>query len=88
MIDLRSTYKKRICEECHLLGQKSRVTQGYSRSTLSMPHSYWDEEGDFHTHNNNVTTTEYRCSKGHVWVGKTSLSCPQGDEHPVIQGSI
>lgn len=58
-----------ICEKCRAEGERSRVTEHGSCSTLMAYHSAgWDEDGrplprvDPNTH-----TTRYSCSRGHCW---------------------
>ena len=54
-----------ICPECKEQGLKSKVFQDQSRTTLICAETFWDEEGEYHIHDPNVTTTEYHCSNEH-----------------------
>jgi hypothetical protein len=60
-----------ICKECVKQGLKSRVYVGISTQTAMMGSSYYDESGNFHYHNPNTTTTNYKCSNGHEFQIKT-----------------
>ena len=72
------------CPECQRQGLTSRVYPGMSCTTLMCDMSYYDENGDFHAHNPNKTTTDYRCSNGHTWTEVTPpIECWCGWPHPV-----
>lgn len=69
--------KKRFCPTCKKLGQKSTITsQGNSSKCMSY-FPYWDERGDYHSHNPNIITTIYKCSHKHTWSEQHLASCPQ-----------
>lgn len=64
-----------ICPKCKKEGKKSRVYPGMGTSTLLFCPPFYDEEGKYHNHDSNTTTTEYKCSNGHKWTERTSGSC-------------
>jgi len=55
------------CPECVKLGAKSLVYPGICSSTLMYCPPYYDEEGNLHIHDGNITTCQYSCSNGHKW---------------------
>lgn len=59
-----------ICPECKKAKQKSTVVCLGGTSTLMATQSYYDEEGNFHYHNPNITTMQYECSRGHRFITK------------------
>ncbi len=63
------------CPECVKEGKKSVVVEGGSRSTLVHCAPYYDEDGNYHYHDRNVTTTSMSCSNGHRWEHKFTGSC-------------
>lgn len=63
------------CPQCVKEGKKSKVYPGVSMTTAMWCPPFYDEEGNYHHHDSNVTTTEYSCSNGHKWTEKTSGSC-------------
>jgi len=59
---------RRFCPECQKLGQTSTVrVDGMGITTLMCAHSFYDEQGRHHYHDPNMTTWQFRCSKGHTW---------------------
>lgn len=56
-----------ICKTCKDEGKKSEVYPGMAMTTLMYCRPYYDEEGTYHHHDRNTTTTDYRCSNGHAW---------------------
>jgi len=65
------------CPTCVEEGEKSLVySGGRSMTCMGGGAPYWDEDGEYHSHDPNTISTRYSCSRGHVW-GKTSkISCP------------
>jgi hypothetical protein len=58
-------------------GRKSRVSvSGSSTTSGGSPRPYWDEEGVYHIHENNATTTSFFCTNGHAWNAKSFPPCP------------
>jgi hypothetical protein len=69
-----------ICEECRKQGLKSKVFIGMQTCTAMYSDSYYDEDGNYHFHDPNITTTVYSCSNDHTWTVKTSgRRCPVSD---------
>ena len=69
-----------ICPICREQGLKSRVTDhGSSRTLMGGNETFWDEEGNYHFHAINKTTTSYSCSNGHNFYTKGYQPCPMGD---------
>lgn len=64
-----------ICPKCKELGQKSTITGGIGMSTLLYCPPYYDEDGNYHSHDGNSHTREYTCSKGHRIVVNASNRC-------------
>ena len=56
-----------ICPECAKVGMTSRVYPGVGSQTLVYYPPFYDEQGRYHDHDRNTTTTDYTCSNGHVW---------------------
>jgi hypothetical protein len=63
------------CPECVQNNQKSRVAVGGSTRTLLGFTPFYDEDGNYHNHDPNTTSTQYSCSNGHTWVEKTQHKC-------------
>lgn len=64
-----------LCKECRSKGQKSRVFHGASMTTLLYCQPYYDEDGRYHNHDSNRTTTELHCSNGHSWTEISGGTC-------------
>lgn len=64
------------CEECVAEGERSTVTSLGGMSTLMGFRPYYDEDGNYHVHDPNTTTSGYRCSRGHQFVESTLSPCP------------
>lgn len=54
-----------ICPECEKTGQKSKVYGGFGLTTAMFSPGYYDEDGNYHHHDPNTTTSKYNCSNGH-----------------------
>jgi hypothetical protein len=65
-----------ICQKCKNEGQKSTVTVGPCFTTAMASRPFYDEEGTYHNHDGNVTTTSYSCSRGHSFTVRERLKCP------------
>ncbi len=65
------------CPECVKVGEKSSVydEQGGATTLLYCP-SFYDKEGEYHTHDINTTTYHYSCSRGHKWAASVKRYCP------------
>lgn len=61
------------CPECVDLEDRSTVTPGMAITTcMYAPPGYFDEDGEWiKGEDPNITTTNYHCSKGHVWAVAT-----------------
>ena len=64
------------CSECKKQGLKSKVTPGVGLRTAMHCFPFYDEEGNYHHHDVNVTTTRYSCSNGHKWTARKKEPCP------------
>jgi hypothetical protein len=74
------------CPECQAEGERSTVHAGAGFSTCMGYDRFWDEDGAYHSHDPNITTTSYRCSRGHSWPEEQFGRCPAegcdwGSEH-------
>jgi hypothetical protein len=56
------------CPRCVEEGKRSKVSVYLSTVTAMMPHTFYDEDGRHHVHDNNMRLTPCRCSNGHEWV--------------------
>ncbi len=64
------------CPECVKQDKKSQVYPGISTTTCMGWQTYYDEDGMFHSHDPNWTTTGYACSEGHEWTESKQHPCP------------
>ncbi len=64
-----------ICPECKKQNLKSIVYPGYSTTTLMYSQPFYDENGKYHHHDLNKSTTSYSCSYGHKWAETSKPSC-------------
>jgi hypothetical protein len=51
------------------------VYPGMSTTTLMYCPPFYDEQGRYHHHDLNTTTTGYRCSNGHEWTESNQPKC-------------
>lgn len=66
-----------ICEACKADGKTSTIDRDpYCRVTAMASHSFWDQGGELHVHDRNVTTQVHRCSNGHKITVRSTPSCP------------
>lgn len=63
------------CPECVKENKKSFVNVGMSMTTAMYAAPFYDEEGKYHHHDPNTTSTEYSCSNGHRWTHKSTSTC-------------
>ncbi len=70
---------KIICPTCSDEDELSRVSVGATFVTLMAWQPYYDEQGDYHSHDPNQHTTSYHCTRGHDWSRDTKPRCPAGD---------
>lgn len=66
---------KVICPVCAENNQTSIVKNYSSSSTLMYCQPYYDEQGNYHNHDSNKTTTHYKCSNGHSFTIKGHYGC-------------
>jgi len=64
-----------ICPECKNQGKKSKVYECGSHTTTAYTPPFYDENGNYHNHDRNLTTATYRCSNGHTWTSVSGESC-------------
>jgi len=64
------------CPQCIESGLRSTISIGGSFTTSMASASYYDEGGNYHHHDLNMTSTTYRCSNGHEWTGNSKSQCP------------
>lgn len=65
------------CPKCVELGEKSKVFDEGTRTTLLYYCPFYDEDGVRHVHDANKRTTVYKCSNGHTWEEiKNYKPCP------------
>ena len=69
-----------FCPECLKQGLTSTLyTQNGGITTDMCVNTFYDENGKYHYHNPNVTSSEWHCSNGHHGVNSHYHKCPQGD---------
>ena len=64
------------CPACAKQGLESVVTPGIGLCTAAYYIPFHDEDGNYHHHDENLTTTGYSCSNGHKWTESEKESCP------------
>ena len=74
-----------ICEKCKVEGLKSYVYVGCSSVTLMYSPSYYDKDGNYHSHDFNWSTTEYSCSNGHHFTVRSKMGCKTCGVEPEIE---
>ncbi len=67
------------CPECVKQGLTSRVYIESGTTTCLGWSPYYDENGRYHSHDPNMTTTGYRCSNGHVFSQRAGSRCSNCD---------
>lgn len=81
-------YHKNSCPRCLYDGVTSRVEGGCYMTTLMAGHAYYDEEGNYHSHDPNTSHGSMTCSRGHTWGVSEGPSpcwvrgCPYGKRRP------
>ena len=73
------------CPECVKLGMKSVLHASGGITTLMCGQYFYDEDGVYHSHDPNLTTTEWHCSQGHQGYKREKKACPAPN---CIKGSI
>ncbi len=75
------------CPECQKLGLKSIVTPGVGISTAVYCVPFYDEDGNYHHHDGNVTIAGHSCSNGHKWTERKKEPCPhEGCDWNLVAG--
>jgi hypothetical protein len=64
------------CQQCVSEGKKSKVFIDGTFATAMSFNKYYDEDGEFHSHDPNRYTTSYHCSNGHHWDLTDYRPCP------------
>lgn len=64
-----------ICEKCKQENKTSTVTQQGGQTTLCGYFSFYDEDGKYHLHDENIASNSYSCSNGHKWFIGTNPPC-------------
>lgn len=64
-----------ICPMCEAQGLQSKVLAGPSSVTLIYSPPFYDENGAYHHHDLNTSTTQCKCSSGHEWTEVSRPSC-------------
>jgi len=55
------------CKQCASENKKSCVYSNGTSTTLMYYQPYYDENENYHYHDENKTTAHYSCSNGHQW---------------------
>ena len=79
------------CPLCEKLGKKSKLYQpgGTFTTCMGMPPPYYDENGDYHFHETNLSRQNYHCSNGHSYMRKFRSGCPSDNcNHKAIDKII
>ena len=64
------------CPECVKQDLKSKVNvPSYCIRTAMCVDQYYDEDGKYHSHDMNTTSSQYTCSNGHAWTKISKGSC-------------
>lgn len=66
------------CPVCAEAGERSKVFVLGSSSTMMACPPYYDEDGQYHTHNTNRVATQFRCSNRHMWTQHVPNTCACG----------
>lgn len=61
--------------KCIEENKESKVHPGILYITATYYPPFYDEKGNYHNHDNNRTTTNYRCSNGHDFSKNLYSSC-------------
>lgn len=70
---------KMFCPVCQEKNLKSSVYGGPTMQTLVNCMPYYDEDGNYHFHDRNISTSYYSCSLGHRWSVSNKAICPSCD---------
>ena len=77
-----------LCPECQKLELKSKVYPGLGMETLMYCAPFYDEQGAYHHHDLNITTSKFTCSNSHTWEQRIGHGCWCGwpDSGPYVEG--
>jgi hypothetical protein len=64
------------CPICEREGRESTVRVGPSTVTLAYCAPFYGQDGAYHHHDTNTTTTQLACSNGHAFLEKRRSRCP------------
>ena len=67
------------CLTCVSEGKQSRLTVHPGMTTLIYAAPYYDEDGEYHNHDPNITSYGWNCSEGHSGNGSRRERCPGCD---------
>lgn len=65
-----------ICKKCKKEGFTSKVFPELMEETCLGWFPYYDEEGNYHSHNPNQRMRRHKCSNGHSWTIFSLELCP------------
>lgn len=65
-----------ICPKCKEEGRTSSIYVGNSTTTLMGNTPFYDEQGQYHSHDPNNVNTSYHCSNGHRFMTSGRNTCP------------
>ena len=68
-----------ICDRCKEQGLKSTITERGMAHYAMFWEPYYDEEGNYHSHDINNNGSLYHCSKGHNFFVRNVPQCPTED---------
>lgn len=68
-----------ICPICKVMGLKSTLRDNGGMTTCVAYFPFYDEDGNYHSHDGNNISNEYFCSNKHRFLICTNQSCPQLD---------
>lgn len=64
-----------MCPHCQQAKQRSTVRVVRSKPTLIPKDHFFDEDGQEHHHDPNITRTDFRCSNNHTFTEVSSWEC-------------
>lgn len=73
------------CSKCVEMGLRSIVQSGFVMSTCMYFAPFYDEDGNYHNHDNNTQTQNWNCSNNHYWTTTQGGSCGCGWKGTPIQ---
>ncbi len=67
------------CATCVATDRRSTVTSSGGFTTLMGWSPYYDEDGQYHSHDPNTHSASFHCSNGHDWQTSARPECEQED---------